>query len=57
MLSKREYGEWSLQEHKDREYQSDDERRFFGAIDNPKAPTPELINMVNTYGRFAKDKT
>ena len=37
MLPDRKYDEWSQQDHKDRDYQSDLERRFFGVAMQARA--------------------
>jgi hypothetical protein len=54
MLSRREYLEWSVKDHKDREYKSADERRFFETIENPPPPTEKLKEIVREFGKFAK---
>lgn len=54
MLSRRQDEEWSLKDAKDREYESDAERRFFETVENPPPATAELKEIVRVYGRFAK---
>lgn len=56
MLSAREHEDWALKEHKDREYQTEAERRFFDAMENPEPPTDDLKEMVRVYGKYAADK-
>ncbi len=53
MLSRREHSDWALKEHKDRDYESDAERRFFEAIENPKPATAELKELVRFFGKYA----
>jgi len=53
-VSRREYLEWSLKDHKDREYKSEAEKRFFETIENPPDPTEELKEMVREFGKYAK---
>jgi len=52
MLSRREYQAWSLTDHENREYRSEEERRFFEAIKNPPEPTDELKEMVREFRQF-----
>lgn len=54
MLTSREYDEWSLKDHRDREYSTDAERRFFGAVDDPKPATADLKALVRDYGKYLK---
>jgi hypothetical protein len=53
MLSRREHQAWSLTDHENRAYRSDEERRFFDTIKNPPEPTEELKEMAREFGRFA----
>jgi hypothetical protein len=53
MLSRKEHQAWFLQDHEDREYKTEVERRFFEAIENPPAPTEKLKEIVRDYGKFA----
>ena len=53
MLSRKKYIDWSLKEHKDRDYGSDAEQRFFDAIENPKPATLGLKDLVRSYGKYA----
>lgn len=52
MLTSRKYDDWSLQEHKDRDYKTDIERKFFGAVENPKPATEELKDVYRAYGKY-----
>jgi len=53
MLSSKEYTEWSQQDHKDRDYQSEEEQRFFEAVENPAPPTQGLKELADSYGKYA----
>lgn len=53
MLSRREHLAWSLTDHSEREYRSEEERRFFANIENPPEPTEELKEVAREFGRFA----
>lgn len=53
MLAGREHWKWFMD--KNRQYKSEMERRFFQIIENPPAPSEELLAMVNKYGEFAQD--
>jgi hypothetical protein len=50
MLSRREHQAWSITNHENKEYRSDEERRFFEAIKNPPHPTEELKEIVREFG-------
>jgi hypothetical protein len=52
MLSRKDHG-WFLTEAKDRNYDSDMERKFFNAIENPPEPSDRLKEMVAKYGKYA----
>ena len=52
MLPSRKYDEWSQQEHEKRDYQSEVEERFFGAVENPKAAPEELRNLYREFGKY-----
>lgn len=52
MLPERKYDEWSQKDHKDREYQSSVEEKFFGAVENPKAAPQELKDLYRDYARY-----
>jgi hypothetical protein len=52
MSSRREHQAWLLVDHANREYRSDEERRFFEAIKNPPSPTKELKEIVREFGQF-----
>lgn len=54
LLASREHLAWSLKDHKERDYRSDDERRFFETIENPPPPTEKLKEIVREYGKYAK---
>jgi hypothetical protein len=56
MLSRREHQAWSLMDHENREYRSEEERRFFEAIKNPPPPTEELKEIVREFGQFVVRK-
>jgi hypothetical protein len=49
MLSRREHRAWSLTAHENKEYRSEEERRFFENIKNPPPPTEELKEIVREY--------
>jgi hypothetical protein len=53
MLSRKEHHAWFLSPSKDRDYQSDMERKFFEAIENPPQPSARLKSMVERYGKYA----
>ena len=53
MLSRREHTDWALKEHKDRDYESDAEQRFFDAIENPEPATAGLKDLVRSYWKYA----
>ena len=55
MLPDRKYDEWSQKDHKDRDYQSELESRFFGAVENPKSAPAALKDMYRDYSRYLKD--
>jgi hypothetical protein len=54
MLPGRKYDEWSQTEHKDRDYTSEAERKFFDAVENPPAATKGLKEMYRDYSRYLK---
>ena len=57
MLASRRLTDWALQEHKDRQYDTESERRFFEAIENPEPPTEGLKTLVRNFGKYlANDK-
>jgi uncharacterized protein (DUF1778 family) len=56
MLSRREHQSWFLQAHENREYQTEAEKRFFEAIENPPDPTEKLKEIVRDYGKYASQK-
>ncbi|HEV7599639.1 MAG TPA: hypothetical protein VGO49_05200 [Bradyrhizobium sp.] len=43
-------------DHENREYRSEEERRFFEAIKNPPPPTEELKEIVREFGQFVVRK-
>lgn len=49
MLSRREHQRWAVA-GQDKEYRSEEERKFFEAIKNPPAPTQELKDIVSEFG-------
>ena len=53
MLSRNEHTDWALKDHKDRDYVSDTEWRFFEAIENPEPATAGLKELVRSYGKYA----
>ena len=52
MLSRKKHAEWALKEHKDRDYQTEAERKFFEAVENPKPATDALKRLVQSYGNY-----
>jgi hypothetical protein len=54
MLARREHLKWSLKDHKDRDYASEAERRFFEKIENAPEPTEKLKEIVREYGKYAR---
>jgi len=54
MLARREDEEWSLKGHDNRDYATETERRFFEAIENPKAPTSGLRELCREFGKYLK---
>jgi len=54
MLANREDEMWSLTPHAERDYGTEVERSFFEAIENPAAPSQELTDLYNRYGKYLK---
>jgi hypothetical protein len=54
MLARREDEEWSLKPHEERDYETEAERRFFEAVEHPRAPTAELTELCRAFGKFLK---
>ncbi len=54
MLSRKDYMEWTLKDHKDKDYKSDAAKRFFDKVENPPKPNEKLKEIVREYGKFAK---
>jgi hypothetical protein len=52
MLPDRKYDEWSQQDHKDRDYSSEVERKFFGAVENPSPAPAQLKELYREFGKF-----
>ena len=50
MLSRREHQSWFQSHTEEKEYRTEEERRFFEAIKNPPAPTEELKDIVRDFG-------
>ncbi len=53
MLSRKEHHGWFLTDAKNRHYDTDMERKFFDAIENPPEPSDRLKDMVAKYGKYA----
>jgi hypothetical protein len=50
------HAEWCLKEHKDREYRSEAEAKFFAAIESPEPPTQALKDLLRDYRKkFSAD--
>jgi hypothetical protein len=56
MLPERKYDEWSQQDHKDRTYQSEVEKKFFGDVEHPKAAPKELKDMYRDFAKYLDPK-
>jgi len=54
MLTSMKHDEWSLKEDKDRDYATEVEKTFFGAIDNPKPANEELKELNRAYGKYLR---
>lgn len=50
VLSKREHHAWFQDRNPNKQYRTEEERRFFEAIKNPPAPTQELRDIVREFG-------
>lgn len=57
MLANRDDEVWSQTPHEERDYQTEAERRFFEAVENPPEPTDELKELVRLYGRYINKKS
>jgi len=56
MLAGRENEEWSLKPHKERDYETEAERRFFAAVEEPKPAPEELRQLYRDFGKYLKAK-
>jgi hypothetical protein len=52
MLVRSKDADWVLVPHVERTYETEAEKKFFTAVENPKSTTETMKEMVRQYGRF-----